>query len=113
MPDAGEQRIKEIIAELDALLPKEGALAGLPWRRGFASTGLRANKRGFLRLGIELIKAAYAPGIKQKDSTAEIIDADLDYLQEFDQSIPVLVRDESLAPEVEQAAPAPRVTGKD
>jgi len=72
-------QIESTIAALDARVPKEDARVMIQqYGGGPDECVIVANERGYLRLGIELLKAAYAPAVlgNNRDS----ISVDLDYL---------------------------------
>ena len=79
-----DQQILEFIHHLDRQVSKERAVAKL---RSFGEVALYANREGYLRLGIELLKCAY------KETYPE---ADLNYLfgRDSDFSIDHLTIDE-------------------
>ena len=79
-----EEKIRETIALLDREIPREGARVRLDqYGGGPDESRIIANKAGFLRLGLELLKAAYAP--RERGSTS--VSVDLDYLLTGDSSI--------------------------
>ena len=74
--------IQDRIAALDALVPKEGAVIKLDqYGGGPDESRITANKNGYLRLGIELLKGAYLPAENQR------IPVDLDYLTSNDSNV--------------------------
>ena len=81
-----QQQIEETIELLDSLVPREGARVKLHQYGGGPDEGqVIANESGFLRLGIEFLKAAFA----QPDSSNEpnAVEVDIDYLVTDDSSI--------------------------
>ena len=81
-----QQQIQEAIDLLDSSIPREGARVKLHQYGGGPDEGqVIANEAGFLRLGIEFLKAAFAA----PDSSGEpnAVDVDIDYLVTEDSSI--------------------------
>jgi hypothetical protein len=67
-----ESRLRQIIENLEQSVSKEGAYVKITlYGGGLSETKIVANRNGYLRLGIEFLKAAFAENI---------IDIDLDYL---------------------------------
>ncbi|HEX2204881.1 MAG TPA: hypothetical protein VHG91_16345 [Longimicrobium sp.] len=58
--DAGmdEARVRALVAELDAAVPREGAAVRFELHGGLDETAVVANPRGALRLGVELLRAS-------------------------------------------------------
>ena len=76
-----EEHIRELVQELDAAVPREGKVAV----RGSTHDGgtvVRANQVGYLRLGIEFLKAAFAD--PRSEVLPELVELDLDYLTELE-----------------------------
>lgn len=74
--------IQDRIAALDALVPKEGALVRLDqYGGGPDESRITANKTGYLRLGIEILKGAYLPAENQ------CIPIDIGYLTSEDSDV--------------------------
>ena len=72
------ETIQRIIAQLDAAVPKDGARVKLSQDgAGIDEPTVTATQQGILRLGIEFLRAAYAPASEQAPSLVAI---DLDYL---------------------------------
>ena len=76
--------IERTIEELDANVSKEGAVVRIDhW--SFTDTndvcGVRANRRGYLRLGIEVLKAAFKPTEENVDGENTKVSVDLRYLE--------------------------------
>ena len=66
MPDLSAERLQQIIAELDAAIPREGSKCifdgdSTELETGGTSIELIGNRNGFLRLGIEMLNAATMP----------------------------------------------------
>ncbi|MHA3773910.1 hypothetical protein ACXR0O_20450 [Verrucomicrobiota bacterium sgz303538] len=69
-----ETRLRHLIDELDGTIPKEGVYVSIKGRNEY---GIVANQRGYLRLGIEFLRAAI---IQQSPRQPGNLDLDLDYL---------------------------------
>lgn len=79
------EQIKKSVAELDAAAPRAGARVQLSqYGGGPDECKMVANQRGYLRLGIELLRAALAPPSPQ---TQERIQVDLRYLLTDDSTV--------------------------
>ena len=74
--EAGEAELRELVARIDRLVPKEDAHVTIPGE-GEAST--IGNRRGYLRLGVELLAAALDPQPGSAEGPARI-EPRLDYL---------------------------------
>lgn len=61
-----EARIRALVADLDAAVPREGAAVRFEIHGGLDETAVVANPRGALRLGIELLRA----GLRGMDEAA-------------------------------------------
>jgi hypothetical protein len=74
-----EQRLRALVAELDELVPRDGALVwedeGLYGSQNDPAYG--GNRLGYLRLGIEFLKVADAAHVTDQPSR---VNADLSYL---------------------------------
>jgi len=71
-------QIESTIAELDAGVPKETARVMIQgYGGGPDECFIVANERGYLRLGVEMLKAAYAPNVP---GNTDSITVDLSYL---------------------------------
>ncbi|HEY3325411.1 MAG TPA: hypothetical protein VGP72_33475 [Planctomycetota bacterium] len=89
-------RMLEVAARLDRLVPKRGAKLCVRYNLKPFAIVLTGNKRGFLRFGIELLKAANAPVSQMPLPTAARLQTDLSYLSfEGHQSITFLERIEA------------------
>jgi hypothetical protein len=84
-----EERVKQLIRELDEEVPREGKLALTDSDEG--GTLVQANSLGYLRLGIELLKAAHAPR-----SQAPRVEVDFSYLTNIDEPCYVFERREDV-----------------
>src|SRR5687768_11252279 len=79
-----DAKIQQAIASLDDGIPREGARVKLDqYGGGPDESQIVANKLGFLRLGVEFLKAAYAPTEKETDS----VKVEIEYLLTSDSSI--------------------------
>jgi hypothetical protein len=82
-----ENKIKKIIRQLDSDIPKENAsVKMIQYGGGPDESQLTANRNGYLRFGIELLKSAYAKRSEGKKDK-NYIEVDLDYLITDDSSI--------------------------
>jgi hypothetical protein len=72
-----DDRVRALVQELDAAVPRDGR-AAITQDAEYGSTIVTANQLGFLRLGVELLKAAYA--LPKKDGLPDEVDIDLGYL---------------------------------
>ena len=80
-----ENRIQDAIRFLDAEVPRQHAKVKLEqYGGGPDESRMIANKLGFLRFGIEFLKAAHA---RPSDQQSNIVDIELDYLLTTDSSI--------------------------
>ena len=70
-------RVQSLLKQLDDDIPREGHVE-LFTNDEADSTLLRANKLGYLRLGVEFLKAAYAPSTHGQ--SREWVEVDLGYL---------------------------------
>jgi hypothetical protein len=79
------EQIKKMVADLDAAVPRDGAQVCLSqYGGGPDESKVVANQRGYLRLGIEFLRAAFAaPSPKAKEQ----VQADLRYLLTDDSDI--------------------------
>jgi hypothetical protein len=74
-----DDEIQQIIARLDVIVPREGATVIFSQCGGGPDESkVRANAQGYLRLGLELMKGAYAQA-KDKEN-ASLIAVDIGYL---------------------------------
>jgi hypothetical protein len=84
-----QDKLKQLISDLDQTVPKENARVSLSRYVGDISESMIVgNEHGYLRLGIEFLKAAFAPPsteLVKKDPYA--IDVELDYLLTEDSDI--------------------------
>jgi hypothetical protein len=102
-------RIRTLVAELDSEVPREGAFARLvQYGGGPDEAYLVANERGYLRLGIEFLRAAIAPTTADAASTrGRVLDIDLDYVLDPDSDVGIdyLERREDLGRSVRSREP--------
>jgi hypothetical protein len=83
-----ESYLQKIISDLDKKVPKDNAFVQLTEYGGGADESkIRANQSGYLRLGIELLKAAFENSIEHDEKYADQVDVDIDYLITEDSSI--------------------------
>jgi hypothetical protein len=81
-----EQKIRHAIAMLDDEVPREGARVKLSQYGGGPDEGqIVANRNGYLRLGIELLKGAFPSADEDSGSTGASVD--LEYLVTDDSTI--------------------------
>jgi hypothetical protein len=74
-----------MVADLDAAVPREGARVHLSqYGGGPDESKLVANQRGYLRLGVELMRAAFA---HPSPKSPELIEVDLKYLLTEDSTV--------------------------
>lgn len=70
--------IQSLVKQLDEAVPREGHVEVLGSAYDDESQRLRANRLGYLRLGVELLKAAYAPPARA--DKPERVELDVAYL---------------------------------
>ncbi len=86
MTETDLQRVSEIVAELDRTVSREGAKVQLKqYGGGPDESKIIATRLGYLRLGVEFLKAAFARCKSEKDPDA--IDVDLKYLLTDDSTV--------------------------
>jgi hypothetical protein len=74
-----------MVAELDAAVPREGARVHLSqYGGGPDESKVIGNQRGYLRLGVEFLRAAFAPPSPQ---SPEMIDVNIRYLLTDDSTV--------------------------
>lgn len=79
MIDINENELSALIGELDERIGKEGAFVRVEDNEYDGTTIVRANELGYLRLGVEFLKAAYASA-PQGSTVREAVEVDLLYL---------------------------------
>lgn len=80
--------IKNIVDGLDKRVSRDGARVQFDIYGGGSDEGrVQANQKGYLRLGIEFLKAAFAPPPKDIRDPDNIVDVDIDYLTNKDAPI--------------------------
>src|SRR5271167_2697647 len=85
MSSPDTEQIKKMIADLDAAVPRDGARVHLSqYGGGPDESKVIANQRGYLRLGIEFLRAAFAPSSPKSQET---IETDLRYLLTEDSTV--------------------------
>jgi hypothetical protein len=84
MPELDDDGLKRLIGQLDDAVPREGAVVLQHDAEGYddAHFLLTANRRGYLRLGIEYLKAAFAEHTSA--SHPHRVDVDLSYMSGFE-----------------------------
>lgn len=81
MTNNQDLKIKEIISDLDRNIPKDDAYIQFSiYGGGVDESKIRANKNGYLRLGVEFMKAAFVSPVNQGSSESGNIEIDIDYL---------------------------------
>jgi hypothetical protein len=81
MNEIPRTELQDIISKLDTALPKDGAQVKLDQYGGGPDEGvIVANERGYLRLGVEFLKAAFAEQKKDENGNEKAISIDLEYL---------------------------------
>lgn len=85
-----DARLQSLIAELDAAVPRDEARVKIrQYGGGPDECEMVANKPGYLRLGVEMLKAAYAPTLA--GNQPDTIEVDVDYLLIEDDSDAILL----------------------
>jgi hypothetical protein len=85
MSSLDTEQIKKMVADLDAAVPRDGARVYLSqYGGGPDESKVVANQRGYLRLGIEFLRAAFA---QPSPKAQEQIQADLRYLLTDDSTV--------------------------
>ena len=83
MSENNASAAEELVSRLDALVPRDGARVSLAqYGGGPDESRVIANQRGYLRLGIEFLKAAFAPHEKQ-----HLVKTDIRYLLTEDSDV--------------------------
>ena len=78
MNDSEQAELKKLVAQIDSLVPANGAQVQLSqYGGGPDESRVIANQRGYLRLGIEFLKAAFAPNDARRP---HLIAADIRHL---------------------------------
>ena len=84
--DMQQDELKTLVDSLDSKVPREGAQVRLrQYGGGPDESQFIANRSGYLRFGIELLKAAFAPVGERKNQDA--IPVDLAYLITSDSNV--------------------------
>jgi len=73
-----DAQIQSLVEQLDAAIPRDGRVVVLSDPDECSNTLVRASKLGYLRLGVELMKAAYVPS--RRERSRDMVDPDLAYL---------------------------------
>lgn len=86
-----DKEIREIADKLDAQVPRENAAVRMEQYGGPGENRIVANRLGYLRLGIEFLKAAIAQPMEveenKKNDEPDEVDIDLDYMATEDSEI--------------------------
>lgn len=77
-----DDELQRIIEQLDEQIPTEGAF--IQFRLMGTEYGLSANRLGYLRLGVEMLRAASLPTEKLPDADVELLPLDLEHLRHED-----------------------------
>src|ERR671926_1315732 len=102
------EELREIIERLDAALPRENARVSIQtYGEDMEEAFLVATGNGYLRLGVEFLKAGVAPYLppeKTEGKRPHAVDVDLDYLLDAgsDVRFDYFERNEELPVETEQ-----------
>ena len=103
-----DKQIQEIAEKLDAQVPRENAAVRMEQYGGQGENRIVANRLGYLRLGIEFLKAAIAQPMEaakedKKNDEPDEVDIDLDYMATEDSEITFewFQRTEDISPQVE------------
>lgn len=88
MDESEIKAIKKIIEDLDKRVAKDDARVQFGIYGGGPDEGMvQANQKGYLRLGIEFLKAAFAPPSENVKDPKNAIDVDINYLTTGDSPI--------------------------
>ena len=82
MPVIEAAYIQSLTKQLDEAVPREGHVEMVQDPNDLDYTHVRANQLGYLRLGIEFLKAAYAP--PESGGQGTLLRLDLKYLEGFE-----------------------------
>jgi hypothetical protein len=83
-----DEAIQNAISSLDKAVPKEGArVAMVQYGGGPDESQIIANRQGYLRLGIEFLKAAYSTPLQPEPKAPDMVKLDLEYLLTNDSDI--------------------------
>ena len=85
LDEIGEAELDELVTRLDGLVPKEGAYLTIPADPDSNTTV--GNRLGYLRFGVEMLRAALRP-VPSLDEAPPRILPDLDYLLTTDSETP-------------------------
>jgi hypothetical protein len=112
MVTADKERLRQLVDQLDRLTPREGACVLMEQVGGGPDEGrFVANETGYLRFGIEFLKAGLAPH-KSSEPSRSPVTVDIKYLVSEESVIGFdeFVRDDALAVR-QQVCKANRLTG--
>ena len=107
-------RVQELVEELDALVPRTGAVVVMNvYGGGCDESQITATENGYLRLGIELLKAPSAPRLGEGEDAR--IDVNLEGLvsEQSDINFHIFHLDNTLTPDAAPAAPQARPPWQD
>lgn len=83
--DIDQDKLAQIILELDDMIPRDGAAVQLESTPDHTDNFITANRLGFLRLGVEMLKAGYLPPASEiPDTPSPVGDVDLSYIFQSD-----------------------------
>jgi len=114
MSEEQKARVQDLVAELDSLVPRTDAVVVLrQYGGGCDESEMIGTETGYLRLGIELLKAPLLPSAKD-DKEALTLDVDWEYLiaERSDVSFHMFHVDNALEPDATYV-PTPRQAWKD
>jgi hypothetical protein len=95
LDEAREAELEELVARLDRLVPKQGAHLTIPANRdGYTTVG---NRLGYLRFGVEMLRAALRPTPGSDDAAPRILPELEHLLTEGDTPFDLCEIDESIA----------------
>jgi hypothetical protein len=102
-----DDQIRSLLEQLGAAIPKDGRVVVLTDPDECENTLVRASKLGYLRLGLELMKAAYVPS--RRENSRDMVEVDLGYLTGLEQHCYSFERSEDV--EAPQPADPPGLIG--
>jgi hypothetical protein len=93
-------QIRSLLEQLGAAIPRDGRVVVITDPDECENTLVRASKLGYLRLGLELMRAAYVPS--RRERSRDMVEVDLSYLTGLEQHCYSFERSE----EVEKPEPS-------
>ena len=85
MNEEQKARAQELIAELDSLVPRTNAVAEMrQYGGGCDESELIATETGYLRLGIELLKAPFLPPLPDAETVQIAVDVEYSTVERSD-----------------------------